>query len=158
MGASTSPHRWQGTLPGPAYGTKRGPLRSRHEQESSGRSLDVVHQMYAESHDPGLEAELIRRHRPLAIDLSSRLSHRGEATDDLHQVATIALLRALRNFDPYRGARFATYAVPTILGPLKRHFRDQGWAVRPPRRVHDTYLVVHSLSMTSKRTWGGPRA
>jgi RNA polymerase sigma-B factor len=75
-----------------------------------------------------------------------RFSHRGEALDDLCQVALLALLRALRNFDPNRGAQFSTYAIPTIVGALKRHLRDRGWLVRPPRRTQHAYLEVTAAS------------
>jgi RNA polymerase sigma-B factor len=106
--------------------------------------LEAVHKRYAESRDPGLEAELLRRHEALAVQLSSRFMYRGEPPDDLLQVALLALLRALRRYDPGRGASFSTYAVPVIIGALKRHLRDQGWLVRPPRRVQDAYIVAHA--------------
>src|SRR5207248_2302113 len=64
--------------------------------------------------------------------------------EDLIQVAMLGLVKAIQGFDPDRGLRFSTYATPTILGELKRHFRDRGWAVRLPRRVHDLYLNVQS--------------
>jgi len=105
--------------------------------------LDAAHRRYAESHDRELEAELVQHHRALAGLLANRFAHRGEPLEDLRQVALMALLRALRNYDPGRGAQFSSYAVPSILGALKRHFRDRGWLVRPPRRVQETYLSVH---------------
>jgi RNA polymerase sigma-B factor len=108
--------------------------------------VDAAHRCYAESHDPGLEAALLQYHEPLAAHLAKRFSHRGEAPDDLRQVALMAMLRALRGYDPDRGAQFSTYAVPSILGALKRHFRDRAWLVRPPRRVQEAYLVVHEVA------------
>jgi RNA polymerase sigma-B factor len=104
--------------------------------------VGTVHERYWQSRDPELEAELMRRHEPLAIQLAKSFSHRGEPLDDLCQVARLALLRALRNYDPHRSSQFSTYAVPTIVGALKRHFRDRGWLVRPPRRVQEGYLTV----------------
>jgi RNA polymerase sigma-B factor len=101
-----------------------------------------MHQLYAQSHGPELEAELMRRHEPLAVQLAKRFAGRGEATDDLCQVARHAMLRALRTYEPHRGTLFSTYAVPTILGALKRQFRDRGWLVRPPRPVQESYLAV----------------
>jgi RNA polymerase sigma-B factor len=110
------------------------------------RSLDsaTLHRMYAQSHDPELEAELLRRHQGLAWQLAKTFSHRGEPVADLRQVASLALLLALRSYDPERGAQFTTYATLTIAGSLKRHFRDRGWLVRPPRRLQEAYLVVRA--------------
>jgi RNA polymerase sigma-B factor len=110
------------------------------------RAADTVslHRLYAESPDRELEAELMRRHEPLAARLARSFSGRGMANDDLAQVAHLALLRALRSYDPERGTSFSSYAVPTVVGALKRHFRDQGWLVRPPRRIQEAYLVVQA--------------
>jgi len=109
-----------------------------------GADIEAVHQRYATSHDRGLEAALLQRHEALALRLANRFSHRGEPPDDLRQVALLALLHALRHYDPERGAKFSTYATPVILGALKRHLRDRGWLVRPPRRVQEVYLVAHA--------------
>ncbi|WP_432513674.1 SigB/SigF/SigG family RNA polymerase sigma factor [Kineococcus sp. SYSU DK001] len=84
-----------------------------------------------------LREELTRRHLPLAEHLANRFLGRGEPQDDLVQVATIGLLKALDRFDPARGVPFGAYAVPTMLGEIKRHFRDRGWAMRVPRRVQE---------------------
>ena len=108
--------------------------------------IDRAHRRYAQSHDPSLEADLLRHHEPLAVGLARRFTHRGETLEDLSQVALLAMLRALRSYDPDVGAQFSTYAVPTVLGALKRHFRDRAWLVRPPRRVQETYLVVHEVA------------
>jgi RNA polymerase sigma-B factor len=101
-----------------------------------------LHRLYLSTRDPEVCRQVIDAHAGLAHRLASRFGNRGEATDDLTQVAMLGLLKAIQGFDPDRGLRFSTYATPTILGELKRHFRDRGWAVRPPRRVHDLYLVV----------------
>ena len=84
-----------------------------------------------------LREDLTRRHLPLAEHLAARFLGRGEPHDDLVQVATIGLLKALDRFDPERGVPFGAYAVPTMLGEIKRHFRDRGWAMRVPRRVQE---------------------
>jgi len=81
-----------------------------------------------------LRDELVHRHLPLAEHLAARFLGRGEPHDDLVQVATIGLLKAVDRFDPGRGVPFGAYAVPTVLGEIKRHFRDRGWAMRVPRR------------------------
>src|SRR5205809_5431010 len=105
---------------------------------------------YAAARDPALRDELDGAHRGLAEYLARRFANRGEPLDDLVQVASVGLLKAVDRFDPERGLEFSTYATPTIVGELKRHFRDKGWAVRVPRRVQELHLrmgkVVSSLS------------
>ena len=79
-------------------------------------------------------------HQGLAYSLAGRFAQRGEEIEDLHQVALLGLLKAIGRFDPDRGVELTTFATATILGELKRHLRDRGWWVRPPRRVHDLYI------------------
>src|SRR5581483_7496958 len=101
---------------------------------------------YLRSRDPALARTLVDAHAGLAHRLAGRFANRGESIDDLTQVALLGLVKAIDGFDPDRGLRFSTYATPTILGELKRYFRDRGWAVRLPRRVHDLYLnVQHTI-------------
>ncbi|MBV8982033.1 MAG: sigma-70 family RNA polymerase sigma factor [Acidimicrobiia bacterium] len=105
-----------------------------------------LHRQYMQTRDPAIARALVDAHSGLAHRLASRFSNRGESPDDLTQVALLGLVKAIEGFDPDRGLRFSTYATPTILGELKRHFRDRGWAVRLPRRVHDLYLnVQHAI-------------
>jgi RNA polymerase sigma-B factor len=104
--------------------------------------VDELHSRYADSPTPELETVLLQRYQGLAGQLASRFKQRGASADDLRQVALLALVRALRRFDPGRGAQFSTYAEPSILGELKRYFRDHGWLVRPPRTVQENYLAV----------------
>ncbi len=80
---------------------------------------------------------LVSAHLGLVEHLARRYSGRGEALDDLIQVGTIGLINAVDRFDPERGGSLAAYAVPTILGEIRRHFRDRGWAVRVPRRLQE---------------------
>src|SRR5438477_1421356 len=101
-----------------------------------------LHREYLRTRDPDLCRQVVDAHTGLAHRLAGRFANRGESPDDLTQVAMLGLVKAVQGFDPDRGLRFSTYATPTILGELKRHFRDRGWAVRLPRRVHDLYLVV----------------
>lgn len=86
--------------------------------------------------------KLVELFLPLAEHLARRFAGRGEPLDDLVQVAGIALMKAIERFEPERGVRFSTYAVPTIVGELKRHFRDKGWALNVPRRVKEISLHV----------------
>jgi RNA polymerase sigma-B factor len=100
--------------------------------------------------------DLVERHRGLAIGLATRFAGKGEEMDDLVQVALMALTRAIDRYEPERGVALSTFATVTIVGELKRHFRDRGWAVRPPRRVHELYLrvqpAVDDLSQQLKRS------
>src|SRR5437763_16504609 len=111
---------------------------------------------YARTRDQGLRDHLVATHLPLAEYLARRFSNRGEPLDDLIQVASLALLKAVERFDPGRGLEFSTFATPTIVGELKRHFRDKGWAVRVPRRVQELHLhlgsVVNNLSQELGRS------
>lgn len=86
--------------------------------------------------------ELIERFLPLARSLARRYEHSGEPLEDLVQVASLALVKAIDRFDPDRGCAFSSYAVPTILGELKRHLRSHAWAVRPPRDLQELSLRV----------------
>jgi RNA polymerase sigma-B factor len=86
--------------------------------------------------DEALEA-LVDEYRPYALSIARRLSREGESLEDLQQVALEALVATLRRFDCRRGIPFPAFATPTIVGALKRHYRDYGWALRVPRAVHD---------------------
>jgi RNA polymerase sigma-B factor len=105
---------------------------------------------FAESRDERLREELVEAHLGLAFQLARRFANRGESYDDLAQVASIALIKSVDRFDPDRGVEFSTFATRTVIGELKRHFRDKGWAIRAPRRIQELYLelghVIESLS------------
>jgi RNA polymerase sigma-B factor len=88
--------------------------------------------------------ELIERWLPLAHSVARRYQCSDEPLEDLIQVASFALVKAVDRFDPARGNAFSSYAVPTIVGELKRHFRDHSWAVRPPRGLQELTLRVES--------------
>jgi len=100
---------------------------------------------YAVTRDRSLRDDLVTAHMGLAEYLARRFTNRGEPLDDLVQVAALGLLKAVDRFDPDRGLEFSTYATPTIVGELKRHFRDKGWAVRVPRRVQELHLRLGSV-------------
>jgi RNA polymerase sigma-B factor len=92
--------------------------------------------------DLGARDELVERFLPLARDLALRYTYTDEPLDDLVQVASLGLVKAIDRFDPDRGSKFTSYAAPTILGELKRHFRDKGWALRVPRDLQERALAV----------------
>jgi RNA polymerase sigma-B factor len=91
---------------------------------------------------------------PLARHLAHRYSGRGEPTDDLVQTATVGLIKAVDKFDPDRGVDFAGYAIPTIIGEIKRHFRDRTWSVRVPRRLQELRLAITEANSTLTHTLG----
>src|SRR4051812_4085719 len=102
-------------------------------------------QEFASTREPALRDRLIEAHLGLAEYLARRFANRGVALDDLIQVASLGLVKAVERFEPDRGLEFSTFATPTIVGELKRHFRDKGWAVRVPRRVQELHVEVNTL-------------
>ena len=106
--------------------------------------------LFAELVDPAVDGarrqrvrdELVEMHLPLVEYLARRFRNRGEPLDDLVQVATIGLIKSVDRFDLERGVEFSTYATPTIVGEIKRHFRDKGWAIRVPRRLQELKLAL----------------
>jgi RNA polymerase sigma-B factor len=98
---------------------------------------------------------LVELHLPLVEYLARRFRNRGEWLDDLTQVATIGLIKSIDRFDLERGVEFSTYATPTIVGEIKRHFRDKGWAVRVPRRLQELKLSL-TISELAQREGRAP--
>jgi RNA polymerase sigma-B factor len=97
---------------------------------------------FAADRDPACREELVRRYMPFAKNLALRYRGASESFDDLLQVASLGLVNAIDRFEPERGTPFAAFASPTILGELKRHFRDRVWTVRVPRGLHDRMAEV----------------
>ena len=95
--------------------------------------------------DPDLRDQLAQLHLPLVEYLAKRFKDRGEPLDDLIQVGSVGLLKAIDRFDLDREVEFSTYATPTIVGELKRYFRDKGWAIRVPRRLQELSLRLNKL-------------
>jgi RNA polymerase sigma-B factor len=100
---------------------------------------------YARTRDPRLREQLVHRYLPLARYAASQYRRGSEPFDDLLQVASVGLLKAIDRYDPVRGAAFSSYALPTMSGELRRHFRDRSWAVRPPRDLQERALAVDKL-------------
>lgn len=126
------------------------------ESRAADRHLDEVFREFATTRSPVLREELVTAHLDLARQLARRFAHRSEPLDDLVQVASIGLIKAVEGFDPDLGFAFSAYATRTILGELKRHFRDRGWSIRAPRRIQELYLqlgpAVETLSQSLGRS------
>jgi RNA polymerase sigma-B factor len=127
---------------------------------TAARPREELKEMFTElarSGDSELRSQLIEAHIGLAEHLARRFVYRGEPYDDLVQVGSIALIKAVDRFDPERGVEFTTFATETILGELKRHFRDKGWAIRTPRRLQELYLNLNqSVSRLSQELGRSP--
>src|SRR5215467_6638781 len=130
----------------PAGEAELPPPRLQHTVPDRGRARELF-ELLATLPDGGEErlrirGELVELHLPLVEYLARRFRNRGEWLDDLTQVATIGLIKSIDRFDLARGVEFSTYATPTIVGEIKRHFRDKGWAVRVPRRLQELKLAL----------------
>jgi RNA polymerase sigma-B factor len=101
--------------------------------------------------------ELVTLHLPLVHYLARRFRDRGEPLEDLVQVGTIGLIKAVDRFEPERGLELSTYATPTIVGEIKRHFRDKGWAIRVPRRLQELRISLgRATAELSQKTGRAP--
>ena len=111
-----------------------------------------------DSRRPALREALVRRYLDVARNLARKFEHRGEPLDDLVQVATVGLIKSVDRFDPAHGSGFLAFAVPTITGELRRHFRDTAWAVRVPRRLKELNgTVANARAELSQRLGRAPR-
>ena len=100
---------------------------------------------YRRTRDRGLRNTLVEHYLELARALARRFANRNEPLDDLEQVAMLGVLKAVERFDPEYGTPFAAFAVPTVVGELRRHFRDHGWMVRVPRRIQNLHQHMGAL-------------
>jgi len=130
----------------------RGPQRAPTARQLSTR--EQSHALFDELGDPATPAqrrascreELVQLHLPLVDHCARRFTNRGEPLDDLVQVGTIGLIKSVDRFDNDRGVEFSTYATPTILGEIKRYFRDKGWAIRVPRRLQELRMSISAIT------------
>jgi RNA polymerase sigma-B factor len=134
-------------------GTAETPEKAR-PQKGGSREDRLLLTRYHEQGDASAREELVERFLPLARQLARRYQRQNEPLDDLMQVASMGLVKAIDRFDPARGTAFSTYAVPTILGELKRYFRDSGWAVHVPRGMQERVMKLDQASQELHRKLG----
>jgi RNA polymerase sigma-B factor len=127
---------------------------SEHEEDLPSTTRDRSRALFAQlaaGHSSAIDrararGELVELHLPLVDHCARRFLNRGEPFEDLVQVGTIGLIKAVDRFDSERGVEFSTYATPTILGEIKRHFRDKGWAIRVPRRLQELRMSISAAT------------
>jgi RNA polymerase sigma-B factor len=129
----------------PAASSRSQTACGRHERYTRDTEERELLARYAETGDPIIREQLAERFMPLARRLASRYRAGPEPLDDLVQVASLGLVKAIDRFDPDRGNAFMTFAVPTIVGELRRHFRDTGWAVHVNRGLKERAASVESV-------------
>jgi RNA polymerase sigma-B factor len=116
--------------------------------------LDPRFLTFAATRDPALRDELVLDHRWIAVQVARRFRDRGEPLDDLVQVASVGLVKAVERFDPEQGASFVGFAMPTVLGEVRRYFRDATWGTRVPRRAKELSLAVGKATATLEQQLG----
>ena len=116
--------------------------------------VEAMQHRYYLTRDRTLRNELVRRHSDLAYFLARRFARHGESLDDLVQVASVGLIHAVDRYNPAIGHGFAPFAVPTILGELRRHFRERAWSMRVSRRLQETYLESRAAIETMTQDLG----
>src|ERR671916_134331 len=133
------------------------PRIPRRKDVDRGDARETERQLLVRYHheaDLAAREELVERFLPLARDLALRYTYTDEPFDDLLQVASLGLIKAIDRFEPGRGTKFTSYAAPTILGELKRHFRDKGWSLHVPRDLQERTLAVSRATETLSKELG----
>ena len=135
---------------------RRGRATALNPEDRAARSREDRRLLlqYHEGGDATARDALVQRFLPLARQLARRYQRGGEPLDDLVQVASLGLLKAIDRFDPRRETAFSSFAVPTILGELKRHFRDKGWSVRVPRDLQELAVKLEPVGEELARELG----
>jgi len=141
--------------------TRSAHARSRtHERadraECTGRVLDLLDQTTDPTRREELIAQLIEINMGVAESIASRYRNRGISIEDLQQVAYLALVRVAHTYDHSTGNNFLSYAVPSIRGEVRRHFRDHGWVVRPPRRIQEVQSQITAAESQLSSVLGHP--
>ena len=160
LGTDTEGEDTPTASPTTSYPLRRPPRQGGPHAEAHARARELFARLNelpeGSTERKQIRDELVQMHLPLVEHLARRFRNRGEPLDDLTQVATIGLIKSVDRFDTERGVEFSTYATPTVIGEIKRHFRDKGWAVRVPRRLQELRLSLTSatseLSQRNRRS------
>lgn len=120
---------------------KKGGLADWTEEDA-----ESLFSQYAATKNPRIRDRLVLMHQNLVRFLAGKFMNRGEPIEDLVQVGTIGLINAIDRFDPGRGTKFSTYATPTIVGEIRRHFRDKAWSLKVPRRLQELNLAANKAA------------
>ncbi len=119
-------------------------------------STEELFLRYTRTRDSKVRDHLVLMHQNLVRFLAGKFANRGEALEDLVQVGVIGLINAIDRFDPERGTKFSTYATPTIVGEIRRHFRDKAWSLKVPRRLQELNLAANKAAERLSQRLGRP--
>ncbi|MBV9849099.1 MAG: SigB/SigF/SigG family RNA polymerase sigma factor [Armatimonadetes bacterium] len=119
-------------------------------------NMEALSFEYARTRDPHMRERLILHHQRLVHYIAARFLGSGETLEDLVQVGNIGLINALDRYDPHQNVKFSTYAMPTIVGEIKRHFRDKTWHVKVPRWLQELSLSARKAQQTLSARLGRP--
>jgi RNA polymerase sigma-B factor len=130
---------------------RKGSVSEWTDEETEG-----LFRRYNKTRDPGARDKLVLMHQNLVRFLAGKFANRGEPLEDLVQVGTIGLINAVDRFDPERGTKFSTYATPTIVGEIRRYFRDKAWSLKVPRRLQELNLAANKAAERLSQELGRP--
>jgi RNA polymerase sigma-B factor len=155
MTATLTTTRTLATTDAPATPTRNVDAKPTSADESAVALLQHMHELPAgHPNRTAARDRAITAWLPLARHLARRFDGRGESLDDLTQIAAVGLIKAIDRFDPEYGTDFASYAVPTVVGEIKRHFRDRTWDIRVPRRLQELKLSINTATAALMQTLG----
>jgi len=120
------------------------------------KETEELFRRYLQTRDATTRDQLVIMHRNLVRFLAGKFANRGEPLEDLVQVGLIGLINAIDRFDPERGTKFSTYATPTIVGEIRRHFRDKAWSLKVPRRLQELNLAANKAAEGLSQRLGHP--
>lgn len=132
------------------------PRRKSSVADWTNEEAEELFRMYTRTRSPNIRDQLVIMHQNLVRFLAGKFANRGEALEDLVQVGLIGLINAIDRFDPDRGTKFSTYATPTIVGEIRRHFRDKAWSLKVPRRLQELNLASNKAAERLSQELGHP--
>ena len=132
-------------------GRKKGTASEWTEAET-----EELFRHFISTRSPKTRDQLVIMHQNLVRFLAGKFANRGEPLEDLVQVGVIGLINAIDRFDPERGTKFSTYATPTIVGEIRRHFRDKAWSLKVPRRLQELNLAANKAAEELSQSLGHP--